>query len=86
MSQAPGRTSVSPTPRKRALWYAKFVFAIYAAAIASSLILFALVAVVGGTELAGQWFAQSIRDVRLFGILVLVLGFAWAPFIWRRLR
>jgi hypothetical protein len=81
-----GNTSVSRTPNRTALWYAKFLFATYAAAVVSSLILFALAVVIGGTELAGQWFAQSVFGVRWFGVLILVLGFAWAPFVWRRLR
>ena len=78
--------SVTPAPNRTPLWYAKFLFAAYAAAIASSLILFALAVIVGGTELAGQWFTQSVLGVRSFGVLILLLGFAWAPFVWRRLR
>jgi hypothetical protein len=87
----PGNSDLGPTGagtvrRRTPLWYVKFVAASYAAGIASLFILFFLVFVVGGAEVAAQWSSLPVFGVRLPGLAVLALGAAWSPFMWRKLR
>jgi len=64
----------------------KLVAASYAAGIASLFVLFFLVFVVGGPQVAAQWLVLPVFGVRLAGLAVLALGAAWSPFMWRKLR
>jgi hypothetical protein len=81
MSKAP-----STAPNRTPLWYVKFFFAAYAAGIGSFLVVFVLAVFIRGVESAGQWLIRPVLGLRLFGLPIFLLGAAWAPLIWRRLR
>jgi len=78
-------------PKRTLFWYAKFAFACYAAGLASFLVVFASVLFastfsVSAAEFAGRWFFPADDRIGPLGWLIVALGAAWSPLMWRRLR
>jgi hypothetical protein len=76
----------SEAPKRTALWYVKAVFAAYACAVGSILLLFLLMMFVLGAAAAARWLFDPILGVRPLVVVAVLFWIAWAPFVWRRLR
>jgi len=78
-------------PKRTLFWYGKFVFACYAAGFASFLLLFASLLFastlwVSAADFTGRWFFPTDDRIGPLGWLIVVLGAAWSPLVWRRLH
>jgi hypothetical protein len=66
--------------KRKGFWYLKFLFAAYAAGLASWMLLMVVSLPFGGFEFGERWLHPYA------GVQMLVLGLAWSPIIWRKLR
>ena len=70
-----------PRPR-RFTWYVKFFMACYGAGLGSAIVLLLVSMPFGGLS----WMTDRHRGVDPLGVAIFLLGSAFGPFIWRRLR
>jgi hypothetical protein len=62
------------------LWYARFLFACYAAGFACWMLSLLIVLFTAGFEVVEAWV------IRFSGVIMTALAIMWSPLIWRRLR